>query len=88
MAGAAASVRRDADVELDNMRQQLAKANADLANKTLQIRADEDVRLQVACIEADSRERVAQIQALSRQHLDSMSGRLAQFEQQGVMDGQ
>ncbi|MFG0641910.1 hypothetical protein [Delftia sp. WSY_22] len=88
MANAAAAVRRDADVELDNMRRQLAKANTELANKTLQIRADQDVRLQVACIEADSRERVAQIRTRSCEHLDSMSGRLAQFEQQGVIDEQ
>lgn len=79
MEGVAATVRRDADVELDEMRRKLAKTQSDLANKTLQIKGDQDVRLQVARIEADSRERVAQIQAQSRQNLDSMSGRLNQF---------
>ena len=38
------------------------------------------MRLQVAHIEADSRERVAQIQAQRRQNLDSMSGRLNLFD--------
>lgn len=80
MEGVAATVRRDADVELDELRRKLAKAQSDLANKTLQIKGDQDVRLQVARIEADSRERVAQIQARSRQNLDSMSGRLNQFD--------
>ncbi|KEH06864.1 hypothetical protein GY14_32005, partial [Delftia tsuruhatensis] len=80
MEGVAATVRRDADMELDELRRKLAKAQADLANKTLQIKGDQDVRLQVAHIEADSRERVAQIQAQSRQNLDSMSGRLNQFD--------
>ncbi|MBL8354277.1 MAG: hypothetical protein JNM01_05540 [Delftia acidovorans] len=80
MEGVAATVRRDADMELDELRRKLAKTQADLANKTLQIKGDQDVRLQVAHIEADSRERVAQIQAQSRQTLDAMSGRLNQFD--------
>jgi hypothetical protein len=80
MEGVAATVRRDADLELDELRRKLAKTQADLANKTLQIKGDQDVRLQVAHIEADSRERVAQIQAQSRQTLDAMSGRLNQFD--------
>ena len=64
------------------MRRQLAKAQADLANKTLQIKADGDVRMQVARIEADSRERVAEIQAASKERLTAMGERLAQYEQQ------
>jgi hypothetical protein len=80
--GVAATVRRDADLELENVRRQLAKAQADLANKTLQIKADGDVRMQVARIEADSRERVAEIQAASKERLTAMGERLAQYEQQ------
>lgn len=78
MDGVAAAARRDADLELDKLRQQLAKAQADLANKTLQLSKESDVRLQVARIDADSRERVAQIQAASRQRLDGIDQRLAQ----------
>lgn len=80
MEGVAATVRRDADMELDEMRRKLAKTQADLANRTLQIKGDQDVRLQVARLEADSRERVAQIQAASRNRLDSMDRRLEQFD--------
>lgn len=80
MEGVAATARRDADQELERVQRQLAKAQADLANKTLQITQDADVRLQVARIEADSRERVAQIQASSRGRLDAVSQRLDQYQ--------
>ncbi|WP_353180320.1 hypothetical protein [Delftia acidovorans] len=79
MEGVAATVRRDADLELEETRRKLAKAQADLANKTLQIKGDQDVRLQVAHIEADSRERVAQIQAASRERLDAVGAQLNRF---------
>lgn len=79
MEGVAATVRQDADAELDAMSRKLAKAQSDLANKTLQIKADQDVRLQVARIEADSRERVAQIQTASRERLDAVGAQLDRF---------
>lgn len=81
MEGVAATVRRDADLELSEVQKKLAKAQADLANKTLQIKSDGDVRLQVARIEADSRERVAEIQAASRQRMDAMDQQLRRFEE-------
>ena len=80
MEGVAATVRRDADMELSKVQQQLAKTQADMANKTLQIDKESDVKLQVARIEADSRERVAEIQAAARMRTDAMSDRLSQFE--------
>lgn len=83
MEGVAATVKRDADMELGQVQKQLAKAQADLANKTLQIKRDGDVKLQVARIEADSRERVAEIQAASRQRMDGMNKQLNQFEGRG-----
>ncbi len=83
MEGVAATVKRDADLELGQVQKQLAKAQADLANKTLQIKSDGDVKLQVARIEADSRERVAEIQAASRQRMDGMNKQLNQFEGRG-----
>ena len=80
MEGAAAMARRDSDTELARITQQLAKAQSDLANKTLQIKADGDVRLQCARIEADSRERVAEIQAASRERMGATEQRMAAFE--------
>jgi hypothetical protein len=82
MEGVAATVRRDADMELGKVQQQLSKVQAELANKTLQISKDADVRLQVARIDADSRERVAEIQAASRMRMDAMSQQLAQFDKE------
>lgn len=83
MEGVAATVKRDADLELGQVQKQLAKTQADQANKTLQIKSDGDVKLQVARIEADSRERVAEIQAASRQRMDGMTKQLNQFEGRG-----
>lgn len=83
MEGVAATVKRDADMELNKVQQKLAKTQADLANKTLQIKSDGDVRLQVARIEADSRERVAEIQAASRQRMSAMDEQLNQFQGRG-----
>lgn len=83
MEGVAATARRDADMELDELRRQLSRAQAELANKTLQIKGDQDVRLQVARIEADSRERVAEIRARSDKTLEGVSTRLAQYESRG-----
>ena len=80
MEGVAATVKRDADLELNKLQQQLAKAQADAANKTLQIDKETDVKLQVARIEADSRERVAEIQAASRIRMDGMNKQLSQFD--------
>lgn len=79
MEGVAATVRRDADQELDRVQQQLAKAQADLANQTMRLTKDADVRLQIARIDADSRERVAEIAAASRGRLDAMGQRMDQF---------
>lgn len=81
MEGVAATARRDADMELTRVQQQLAKAQADLANQTLKLSKDADVRLQVARIEADSRERVAEITAASRGRLDAVNQRMDQFNQ-------
>ena len=81
MEGVAATVRRDADMELTRVQQQLAKAQADLANQTLKLTKDADVRLQVARIDADSRERVAEFTAASRGRLDAVNQRMDQFNQ-------
>lgn len=81
MEGVAATVRRDADQELDRVQKQLAKTQADLANQTMRLTKDADVRLQIARIDADSRERVAEIAAASRGRLDAMGQRMDQFTQ-------
>lgn len=80
MAHAAAFAQRDADALLERTQQQLAKAQADLANQTLKIRSDSDTALQIARINADSRERVAQIVAKSKTDAVMLEQQLAAFE--------
>ena len=77
---AAQLARRDSSDLVEQLQRQLAKAQAELANRALQIKSDHDTKLQVAHIEADSRERVAQISASNRQGWESLSERLARYE--------
>lgn len=79
---AASMARRDAHDLLEKTQRQLAKTQAELANKTLQIKSDADTALQVARINADSRERVAQIAASSRAGFDQLNQRIDSFNQQ------
>lgn len=80
MNDAAAFARRDADSALEKVQRQLAKTQAELANRTLQIRSDADIALQVARINADSRERVAEIAAAAKLDMGQLGERLAAFE--------
>lgn len=86
MANAAAFARRDADALLERTQQQLAKAQSDLANQTLKIRSDSDTALQVARINADSRERVAQIAAKGKTDAVALEQQLAAFERLAAGD--
>lgn len=82
MEGVAATARRDADQELSRVSQQLAKAQADLANQTLKMTKDADVRLQAERIAADSRERVAEINAASAERIALMRQSMERFQPQ------
>lgn len=64
--------------EIERLTSELQRAQADLANQTLKINKDADTRLEVARIEAASRERVAEIQADSDKRLAAIEGRLQQ----------
>jgi hypothetical protein len=62
-------VRAATSDELDRLTEELRKAQAALADQTLRIKQDADTRLEVARIEAASRENVAQIQTESNERL-------------------
>jgi hypothetical protein len=62
-------VRAATSNELDRLTEELRKAQAALADQTLRIKQDADTRLEVARIEAASRENVAQIQTESNERL-------------------
>lgn len=70
-------VKAQAADQIEALTEQLRKTQAELANRTMQIESDADVRLRVAEIEAETKERVAKIQAdsdrrlaLLNQHMD------------------
>ncbi|UBQ44592.1 portal protein [Comamonas thiooxydans] len=85
--GAAAMARQAADKQLETTMRQLSKAQADLANRTLQINTERDTALQVARINADSRERVAEIQAQSRAGFAGIDQRLSHYEGRAAAEG-
>lgn len=71
-----AQVRADAAQELERVSEELRKAQAQLAARTLQSNRDADVRMEIARIEADTRLRVAEIQAESNEAIGRMKNRL------------
>lgn len=73
-------VRQHASQELDRLSELLRKAQSDLANQTLKIRSDADVRLEVARIDAAAKERVAEIQASSDRVIQVLTERLNALE--------
>jgi DNA repair exonuclease SbcCD ATPase subunit len=74
------SVRSQAAAEMDRLSGELRKAQADLANRTVEINREADTALEVARIDADAKARVAQIQAVSDQKLQGIEQRLTQME--------
>lgn len=74
--GEVSRVQQQGRQEIDRITEALRKAQAELANRTLQIRSDSDTRIEVARIEADAKERVAQIQARSDEQIAKLTARL------------
>jgi hypothetical protein len=66
---------------MDRLSEELRNAQAELANRTIEINREADTALEVARIDADAKARVAQIQAVSDQKLQGIEQRLAQMEQ-------
>ncbi len=74
-------VRADTSAEIDRLSEALRKAQAELANRTMQINREADTKVQVARIEADAKERVANIQDASNRQIRALDDRLAAIEQ-------
>ena len=75
-AGLAAHVRSQAADQMDVLAEQLRQAQAELANRTMQIQRDADVRIEVARIAAESKERIAEIQRASNAKLDGLKAKM------------
>lgn len=71
----AQQVRGQADQEMEVVTQQLQDLQAQLRSQTLKINREADVRMEVARIDAASRERVAEIKAESDQRLAALGAR-------------
>ena len=82
MQDALMGVRSKAAGEIDKVTEQLRKAQAELANRTMQINREADTKIEVARIDADAKARVAEIQAASDRQIQALTDRLAEIEQQ------
>ena len=71
-----AHVRSQAADQMDVLTEQLRQAQAELANRTMQIQRDADVRIEVARIAAESKERIAEIQRASNAKLDGLKAKM------------
>ncbi len=69
-------VRAQAAQEIDRVSEQLRSAQAELSNRTLEINRKASTDTEVARINADSAERVAQIQAASDTKIAAINDRL------------
>lgn len=69
-------VRQQASDEVERVSEELRKAQAELANRTIQIERDANTKLEVARIDADAKERVASIQAASNTKIEALQRRL------------
>ena len=74
-------VQSQAADQIDRLSQQLGKAQADLANRTLQISRDSDVKLESARIDADTKVRVAEIQTNADRQISALEQRMASIVQ-------
>ena len=78
---AVAQVKRQADEEIERLSEALRKAQAELANRTLEIDREADTQVEVARIEADAQQRVAEIQRASDEQIAALDARLDRVEQ-------
>lgn len=78
---AVAQVRAQADQEIDGIMEQLRKAQADLANRTLQINREADIKLESERIRTDGQIRVAEIQRASDDQIRMLEQRLDRIAQ-------
>lgn len=69
-------VRREASDQVEAMSQQLRQAQAEAANKTMQIGREADTAVEKARIDADAKVRVAEIQERSNTRIDALQARL------------
>jgi hypothetical protein len=73
---AVARVQQQASAELDRVSEELRKTQSELANRTLQINREADVKVEAARIAADAQVEVATIQAASDERIKSLEAKV------------
>lgn len=79
---AVAQIRQAASEEIDRLSNELTAAQAELRDRRFEIRTQADNKLEVARIEQEGRERVAEIQAKSDNRINAVMERLKTIEGQ------
>lgn len=72
-------IQEQASAKLEAMSEQLRKVQMDAANKTMALTRDADTKIEVARIDAASRERVAEIQNAASKQMDALLSRLEEM---------
>ncbi len=81
MLAAVQQVQQQAAQQIEQLSEDLRKAKAELSNRTMEIRKDADIKLELAAIERDTKLRVAEIQAESDRRVAVLEARLAAIEE-------
>jgi hypothetical protein len=68
--GAVLKIRQETDRQMSDLADKLRAAQAELGNRTMQIRSDADTRLEAARIDADAKVRMAEIQSASDKSIE------------------
>ena len=69
-------LQEDAARQIEDLSKKLMVAQQDQANRTMQIRADKDAKVQVATINADATKYAAEVQAKAQAQLDAVDRRM------------
>lgn len=73
-------IQSQAADQIDALSQQLAKAQAELNNRTLQINKDADIKLELAAIDRDTKLQVAEIQRASDKQIEMLLGKIGDLQ--------
>lgn len=77
-------IQQQAADQIDQLSEQLRKAQAELANRTIQINREADTKLALADIDRDTKLRVAEIARVSGDQIDALMKRMDQMRDQLV----
>jgi hypothetical protein len=77
-------IQEQATTQIEQLSKELTKAQSELANRTMSINKDADVKLELGRIDADSRIRVAEIQAASDKKLEPLERRLDELSRKAL----